>query len=388
MTAIPHFDPIEAEVEGHKLKLVISGQDKLDSLLDMIEVAKTSIRIFFYIFADDEAAERVKRGLIAARGRGVKVWLLIDGFGSGEYNDADFQPLVEAGVVFCRFYPRFGRRYLLRNHQKMVIADDAVALIGGANIQNSYFCDDADGKSWHDLFLRIEGPAAKRLSAYYDALRRWMLSERPKLRGLTHILARRSEKTGPLRWLFSGPFRRNSPLTVALRRDLDRATRLDMIQAYFSPNWGMLRRIGRIVRRGGEARIITAAHSDNRVTIAASRHTYRRLLTRGVQLFEYQPQMLHAKLIVADDVVYLGSANFDMRGLYINGEVMLRIDDAGFAAKMRDFFTAHRPWCEEITREKHRERSGLFARLGWLLSYFVVSGVDHTVTRRLSLRRS
>lgn len=387
MADVPHFDAIEAEVEGHRLTLLISGKDKLAGLLDMIEGAKASLRLYFYIFADDGSAAQVKDALIGARARGVKVWLLIDGFGSAEYDDSGFQDLVDAGVVFCRFYPRFGRRYLLRNHQKMVIADDAVALIGGANVADTYFSDEPGSKSWHDLFLRVEGPAAARLADYYDALRRWMLSKRPRLRGFTHILARRSEREGALRWLFNGPFRRNSPLTVAVRRDLDKARMLDMIQAYFSPNWAMLRRIERIERRGGEARIITAAHSDNVVTIAASRHTYRRLLKRGVQLFEYQPQMLHAKLIVADDITYLGSANFDMRSLYINGEVMLRIESAEFAAKMRAFFTAHKPWCDQITREKHRARSSFFARLGWLIGYFIVSGVDHTVTRRLSLRR-
>lgn len=387
MAGIPHFDPVEAQIEDHKLKLFVSGQDRLQALLDMIAAARSTLRIFFYIFGDDETAGRVKDALIAARCRGVKVWLLIDGFGCKDCGDEAYQPMRDAGVVFCRFYPRYGRRYLLRNHQKMVIADGEIALIGGANVSDPYFADDPGGKSWHDLFLRIEGPAARRLSTYYDGLRRWMMSPRPRLRGLVHILARRSDKSGALRWLFSGPFRRVSPMTRSIRRDLNLASRLDMIQAYFAPNWAMLRRIERVERRGGEARIVTAAKSDNSVTVGAARHTYRRLLRRGVRLFEYQAQMLHVKLMVIDDAVYIGSANFDMRSFYINGEVMLRIEDAGFAEKMRQFIVKHEEWSEEITREKHRERSTLFARLRWLLGYFVVASVDHTVTRRLSLRR-
>ncbi len=92
----------------------------------------------------------------------------------------------------------------------------------------------------------------------------------------------------------------------------------------------MLRRIYRIGQRG-EARVITAAKSDNTTTIAAARHTYWRLLRRGVQVYEYQATKLHTKLFVVDDVVHVGSANFDMRSLFLNLEMMLRINDAGFA---------------------------------------------------------
>lgn len=386
MAGIPKFKAIKAEVEGHRLELIVSGKDRLAALLSMIDTAKESLRMYFYIFADDAAANRVKHALIAACGRGVKVWLLIDGFGSADCGDECYAPLQEAGVVFCRFYPKWGRRYLLRNHQKIVIADGRTALIGGANIADNYFSDDPAGKSWHDLFLKIEGPAVLRLQRYFDGLRRWMLGRRPRLRGLVNLLGRRSEKTGLLRWVYGGPFRRPNPYVRALRHDLHAARRIDMIQAYFSPNWAMLRRIERDAKRGS-SRVITAAHSDNNVTVAASRHTYRRLLKRGVRVLEYQPQMLHAKLMVLDDVTYIGSPNFDMRSFYINCEVSLRIEDAGFAEKMRGFIDAHEPFCEEITREAHRARSTPFARLRWLVSYFIVSGFDFGVTRGISLRR-
>ena len=102
-----------------------------------------------------------------------------------------------------------------------------------------------------------------------------------------------------------------------------------MIFAYFAPPGAMLRRIGRIGRRG-QARIITAAKSDNNATIAAARHSYSRLLRRHVEMYEYQPAKLHTKLAIVDDVVHIGSSNFDYRSFYINLEVMLRIKDAGF----------------------------------------------------------
>jgi cardiolipin synthase A/B len=383
----PRYDPVEASVDGHTLRVAVTGADRLAALLDLIEGAVVSLRLFFYIFGDDETANRVRNALIAARMRGVKVWLLVDGYGCTDRPDSVFQPLVDAGVVFARFHSKFGRRYLLRNHQKIVVADEARALVGGSNVVDHYFADDPEGNSWHDLYVTVEGPAAARLARYFDGLRRWMLSDRPSLRGLVHILSRRSEPHGPLRWMFNGPFRRISPLTLAVKRDIDVVSRLDMIQAYFAPNWGMLRRLRRIGKRGGQFRMVSAARSDNLTTISAARHCYRRLLLSGATLYEYTPQMLHMKLIVADGVVYIGSANFDMRSLFINAEIMLRVEDAGFAAKMRHLFEAHLPNSDEVTREEHRARSTPFARLRWLVSYFLVSTLDYTVTRRFTLRR-
>jgi cardiolipin synthase len=387
MGQIPYFEPIGAEVDGHTLKLAISGAERLSLLLDLIDGAQSTLRIFFYIFGDDHIAARVRAALVSARVRGVQVWLLVDGFGTANWPDSLFQPLVDAGIHFSRFNPRWGRGYLLRNHQKIVVADESRAIVGGSNVLAHYYIDDPDGSSWHDLFLRIDGPAATRLARYFDGLRRWTVSDRPTLRMLLHLLSRRSDKSGALRWLHNGPFSRLSPLTRSIRQDLATASRLDMIQAYFSPNWGMLRRLADVERRGGEMRLISAARSDNMATVSAARHCYRRLLRNRIRIYEYLPQMLHMKLIVADDAVYIGSANFDMRSLYINGEIMIRVQDADFADKMRGLVSAHLRYCEEISLAEHKARSTWFARLRWLLAYFIVSTVDFSVTRSISLKR-
>ncbi len=388
MVRLPNFPQIRAEVAGHTLTVAVTGADRLSAVLRIIETAKSCLRLFFYIFGDDETSNIVREALIDARNRGVEVSLLIDGFGNGDRSDSAYAPLIEAGVVFARFHSAWGRRYLLRNHQKIVVADDQRALVGGSNIVGHYFADDPDGGSWHDLYVSIEGPAARRLALYHEALKSWMLGSRKSLRTLTQILTEHSDTSGPIRWMMGGPFQRLSPLTRAIKRDLHGTRRLDMIQAYFSPNWGMLRRLARTgVRKGGHARVITAARSDNSVTIAAARHCYRRLLRSGVEILEYQPQMLHMKLIVADEIVYIGSANFDMRSLYINAEIMVRIVDKAFADQMRKLIEAHVPYSEAITPQLHKSRSGLFARTKWLLSYFLVSSVDFTVSRGINLRR-
>jgi cardiolipin synthase len=168
-----------------------------------------------------------------------------------------------------------------------------------------------------------------------------------------------------------------------VRNELNNARSMDMIAAYFAPNWAMLRRIGEIDRRG-HVRLITAAKSDNGATIGAARHTYWRLLRRGVQIFEYQPTRLHTKLIIFDNAVLIGSANFDMRSLYLNIEVMVRIEDMAFARLMRRYFDGEAERSDRISLAEHTRRRNLFSRLRWSLCYFIVATMDYNVTRRLN----
>jgi cardiolipin synthase len=156
--------------------------------------------------------------------------------------------------------------------------------------------------------------------------------------------------------------------------------------AYFSPNPGMMRRIAGIARRG-TARVITPAKSDNTATIGAQRHLYKRLLRARVSLFEYQPQKLHMKLIVIDDIVYIGSANFDMRSLFINLELMLRIEDAPFAAETRALVARLVADSRAIDAPAYAAMSGPVRSFIWWLEYLLVGVLDYTVTRRLNFRR-
>ena len=117
-----------------------------------------------------------------------------------------------------------------------------------------------------------------------------------------------------------------SPWGVSTCRDLVHSRDVEMIVAYFAPTVGMLA-ASRGSGKRGRARLIMAAKSDNTATIAAARFTYDRLLWRGVELFEYAATKLHSKLVVVDDVVHIGSSNLDIRSLYLNMELMLRVDE-------------------------------------------------------------
>ena len=382
MTGPVQGDRDSFEVDGNRLTLLVEPQDRLAGLLAIIEGAQESLRLLYYTFADDRAGHRVRDALVAACDRGVRVSLIIDGFGSAP-QDAFLQPLRDARADICRFLPRLGRRFLLRNHQKLAIADEARVVIGGFNIQDAYF-DGPETNGWRDLGLVVEGPAAGRLVGYFDALSAWTKRPKARMRELRRALHRWSEPAGKVRWLLGGPVRRLSPWARTLRTDMLGARCVSLIAAYFAPSPAMLRRLDKTGLRGN-ARVITAAKSDNTTTIAAARFTYHGLLKKGVRIFEYQPSKLHTKLYIVDDTVHVGSANFDVRSLFLNMELMLRIEDRAFAERMRALFDHELQDCVEITLADVNGWGGWFARIRNGLAYFMVSVVDYGVTRRLNL---
>ena len=375
---------IRAEIAGNRLELIESGEERFRLLLELIGGATTSIKMLMYMFNPDKDGDAVRDALTDAARRGIDVKLLIDAFGSAA-TPGFFADLGRAGGKYCVFNPSWGRRYLLRNHQKLIVIDEKTVLIGGANIDATYL-DDRGSRHWRDLWLRLDGPEAELPARYFDSLFRWSKRPKSKLRSLKRMIAEFNEWRGPLQWKFSGPLSMRNSWWRSIGRDLKRARRLDMIFAYFAPPGAMIRRIGSVGRRG-RARIINAAKSDNNATIAAARHSYSRLIRRHVELYEYQPAKLHTKLAIVDDTVHIGSSNFDYRSFYINLEIMLRIKDARFADAMRGYFERELAECKWITPELHQRRANPWRRFKWALSHYLVNIMDYSVTRRLNVLR-
>jgi cardiolipin synthase len=377
--AAPTIPPVD--VAGNRLTLLEEGAERLEALVALIESARESLRILYYIWDDDESGRRVLAAVVAAMERGVKVSLLVDGFGTSA-RDGFFRELTKGGARFCRFAPHWGRRYFLRNHQKLAIADGRRVIVGGFNISDSYFGSVSEG-AWRDLGLLVEGESVSCPSAYFDDLFKWAVKPEGSMRTLRRVLQKHSTVDGKLHWLFGGPTRRLSPWARAVRADMRSAKRLDIIAAYFAPSPMLLRRSANVGRRG-QVRLVTAAKSDNNATIAAARFTYWTLLKRGVRIFEYQPTKLHTKLFVIDNVVHIGSANFDMRSLFLNLEMMLRVEDDEFAAAMHAYVDGEIAQCTEITLEAHRAQRTLLNRIRWAIGYFLIAIADYRITRRLN----
>ena len=373
---------LRADVAGHRLEVIFDGAERLERLLALINGAIRSIDLVMYIFRHDGAGTRILDAMTMAAKRGVRVRAVIDSFGSSDTADAVFAPLRDAGGGVTFFSRHWRSTYLIRNHQKLLLVDEEIAVTGGFNIADPYL-SRRDTHCWFDLGIVVRGPSVARMVDWFAEIHDYTVNDDGKLLALRRLIREWPVDSGPVTWLVGGPTQRLSPWARAVRTDLECARRLDMVMAYFSPGQGMLRRLGRVARRG-RTRFIMSAKSDNPATIGASRLLYGYLLRKRAAIWEYQPCRLHMKLIVIDDVVHVGTANFDMRSLFVNVEVMLRIEDAGFAAQMRDFVTRQKPDCEVITRKRHKARASWLTRLRWTLAWFVVGVVDYTVTRRLN----
>jgi cardiolipin synthase A/B len=375
--------PGEAFTVGkHELHLLHAPDDRLQAVLSLISRAKATIRMFSYMFCPDPTGEEVLAALVAAAERGVEVQLIIDSFGSGDTKNSFFQPLIDAGGSYQCFGSRWGLGYIVRNHQKILIVDEAYALVGGFNISDYYFGRKGDA-SWEDLGIIIEGPEVAHLAGYYDQLDALCENGSVKFRKMRQFIREWRPGEGDLQWLLGGPTNRISPLGLVLKRALATAKRFDIVSAYFSPPQSILRRMSRVTRRNKGSRLILAGKTDNGATILAARLLYRYLLKRKAKIYEFQPRPLHMKLFVIDDCTYIGSSNLDVRSLFINMEIMVRISDATFAAHVRTLIDGMVDESEEQTHALLRRRDSWWSRFKSGVAYFLVNSVDYSIGRRI-----
>jgi cardiolipin synthase len=167
----------------------------------------------------------------------------------------------------------------------------------------------------------------------------------------------------------------------ALRKDLEHAQDVKIVVAYFLPTWRLRRELTRVVQRGGRVQFILAGKSDVLLSQLAGRSLYRRFLKGGVEIYEYEPQILHAKLMIVDDVVYVGSANLDQRSLHINYELMIRFQHPGIAAQAREVFAQTLKHSRRIELAEWRRSRSLWQKLKQKLAYHVLVRIDPYIAR-------
>jgi cardiolipin synthase len=306
--------------------------------------------------------------------------VLVDAVGSVLLSDHFWDTLRQAGGEARTFNVIGLRRWSIRSHRKLLVCDEQIAVIGGFNISPAYEGDGVQ-RGWCDVGLRIEGLSAKQLASSFDEM-----FERADFRHKRFMRWRKfgAKKTVTLpveQILFSGPGRGRSPFKQSLQQDLARARDVRIIAAYFLPPRRLRRALMRVARRGGRVQLVLAGKSDVPLALLAARSLYRRLLAAGVEIYEYQPQILHAKLIIVDDIVYTGSSNLDVRSLRINYELMLRLADAGVTGKARGIFDDIMKHCRRVTAEDWRRSGTFWRRLKQRWAYFLLNRVDPYVAR-------
>lgn len=371
-------DPQVCPLERHDFEWLGSGRALLGAKLAAIERAEREVLLEIYIFKSGVVGDRFRDALVAAARRGAAVRVMVDAFGSGALPAGYFAALEDAGGAVKWFNRPSLATWSFRDHRKLLVVDGVEAYVGGCNIGPEY---DGDGvtEGWRDGGVAVRGPVLECLQREFHA--QWLLAEEKQWRQReTHRRRRGRVPCGAeVDALFVFPGFGHNPLREAMADDLRRARRIGICSPYFLPSVGLRRELASPERRGADVRILLAGKTDVPLMQWASRSIYRFFLDRGVEIYEYQPQILHAKVLLLDDVVYVGSSNLDPRSLRINFEIMLRIRDAGLSAEAWRQFEADialsRPW----TLEELKGYRTWWRRLKQQAAYFLLARLDPRV---------
>ncbi len=327
-----------------EVRLLRDGGQKYPLLLEDVAAAQNSVHLSYYIYRPDATGTALRDALVAAARRGVKVRLLLDGLGAIKASAPFFQPLVAAGGEVLRFHPlRTGRLWQfwrrpwlnLRTHRKIVVIDGSIGYVGGINIT-----DEQDERihpaAYRDLHLRIEGDGVRELQQVF--VEDWLYAGGNQ--SLIAELVRQMPPSAPgsviMQTISSGPDTHWETIHRAHVAAIHAAhRRIWLTTPYFVPGEAAMMALTSAALGGLDVRLLVPQRSDSLLVTLAARSYFDDLLAAGVRIYEYGPRMLHSKsLLIDDDLVLLGSANFDHRSFRLNFETQISVQDTDLARQL------------------------------------------------------
>lgn len=352
--------------DGNRCELLEDGEHFFPVMLEALDQARRQILLEMYLVESGAVFERFLTALTRARQRGVQVCVLLDDFGCRGLQRRDQQRLQQAGIHLARYNPvRLGnlRRSLFRDHRKLLLVDGCLAFVGGTGITDAFWPDNPRQRPWHELMLRIEGPVlADWCRLFQSAWRAWspvVLDTMPE-----PAPAPGSGQAGRVVY-------NQSPAHLEVKRSLIKRVqsaerRVWLATAYFVPSLRLRRALRRAARNGVDVRLLLPGrHTDHPSVRHAGRRYYSRLLTAGVRIFEYQPRFMHAKLLLADGWVSVGSSNVDRFGQRWNLDANQEVDDQDFATQAATLLDRDFAQSAEIPLQNWRRRPWRRRFLEW-----------------------
>lgn len=367
---------------GNAFELLVDGHTFFPAMLSAIEHARREVWLELYLVRSGQVASRFIEAMCRAAERGVRVCVVLDAYGASGLNRNDRRSLERSGVQLQFFNPlrlhQLGR-FLRRDHRKLLIVDGEVAFVGGAGLTDDFDPQSTGGNAWRDTMVAVRGAV---VADWQNAFTRvWHQATGETLAPLP----------GPPPHDPGSSLGRVVLSAFGARRDVRRALvarlrvsreRVWLATAYFVPSWKIRRLLRKAARRGLDVRLLLPGpRVDHPAVRHAGRRFYDQLLPHGVRIFEYQPRFFHAKTVLCDRWVSIGSSNVDRWNLRWNLEGNQEIDDADFAEAVVSVFNEDFANSVEITHDQWPTR-GVIARL---LEWFW-GRVDRLLDRRL--RRS
>jgi len=343
---------------GNSFRLLDGGGEFFPELLAAIDAARASVLLEMYLVRSGVIVNAFIAALTAAARRGARVCVIFDAFGSLGLARADRRRLLEAGVELRFFNPLQLRKRLgnlLRDHRKLLITDGCTAFVGGTGLTDD-FAPGGARAPWREVMVRIEGPVVADWQRAFA--RTWRRGGAPLELPPPAPYAPRTSAAGRLSL---SEARQRSVLAHGVLRRLDTSTqRAWIMSAYFVPARRFRGALGRAARRGVDVRLLVpGARTDHPWVRYASRRFYARMLRSGVRIYEYQPAMLHGKVILCDDWVSVGSSNLDRWSLRWNLEANQEVADIGFANTAAALFERDFTVSRLISRRHWHERAWL-----------------------------
>lgn len=379
--------PIYPWRQDNRFELAVDGEVFFPKVLAAVEQAQTTIDIELYLVESGEATAITIKALLAAVRRGVRVRCLFDDLGSSDFTDAERSTLRDGGVDLRIYNPlrwKRGLSNLHRDHRKILVFDNQLAMIGGFGLSDEFCLASESGRTrWHDQMLAITGPVVADWQRLFE--RAWQQADGPRLSASR--MAERGDNrppppSGMLGWARVAHLdsRLNNEVLQALLVSVRQSEkRVWLATPYFLPAWRVRRALQKAARRGVDVRLLLCGQiMDHPPVRYAGQRYYSRLLKSGIRIFEYQPRFLHLKSALVDDWVSLGSCNFDHWSLHWNLEANLHAYDRHLATQVQDTFekdfSESHEWTLEAWKDlpfSHRLKIRVWGQINrWVTMWF------------------
>jgi cardiolipin synthase len=359
---------------GNRVEIFTNGDRFYPAMLDAIRAARETINMECYIFKKGTIGTAFVEALAERARAGVRVTLVMDAIGSfGAFRKAA-GPLRDAG---CRVEPyqkltwyRLGRLNN-RTHRELLVVDGHVAFVGGAGVADWWAGPQKDKPMWRDMMARVEGPVVSQIQGV--VAENWLECCGEILTGPETYKAHEKADGVSAFALKSSPSDRSTVSRVLFQTLIEGANaRCRISTPYFLPDKAFRRALIRTARRGVKFTVVVPGPgTDQRWVRLASRRMFGRLLEAGIRIYEYQPGMIHVKMLVVDDLwSAIGTTNLDNRSFEHNDEVNLTIRDAAIAARLTADNEADIARSREVTLEQWKRRplwEKLVGSVAWII---------------------
>jgi len=350
-----------AILAGSRVLALQNGDQIFPAMLAAIRAARRTITFETYIYWSGKIGEQFADALAERARKGVKVHVMLDWVGCSKISHQLLARLMDAGIEVERYHAL--RWYSLgklnnRTHRKVLIVDGAVGFTGGVGIADQWCGNAQDPEHWRDMHFKVEGLAVAQMQAAF--LDNWIKSTGCVLHGEAYFPVLTEVGAQEMQMFVSSPDGGGDSMRLMYLTAITAAERsIDIEAAYFIPDTLMIRELETARARGVRIRVLVPdKYLDSETVRISSKRGWGRLLEAGVEIYVYEPTMLHCKLLIFDRfMVSVGSTNFDMRSFELNDEASLNVYDPDFAAQMTAVFERDLESSVRYTYQRWQRRS-------------------------------